>query len=38
VKDGAFDDGEHITLNDVPLQFGRVKKYRDRVVTLVTNG
>lgn len=28
-------DGEVITLNDVPLQFGQHKKYRDRRVTLV---
>lgn len=28
-------DGEVITLNDVPIQFGQNKKYRDRRVTLV---
>ena len=28
-------DGEVITLNDVPIQFGQSKKYRDRRVTLV---
>lgn len=28
--------GEVITLNDVPLQFGQVKRYRDRQVTLIT--
>ena len=28
-------DGEVITLNDVPTQFGQRKKYRDRRVTLV---
>lgn len=34
VLDGEFD-GEVMTLNDVPLQFGEVKKYRDRRVTVV---
>lgn len=28
-------DGEVITLNDVPVQFGRQKRYRDRRVTLL---
>jgi len=28
-------DGEIITLNDVPVQFGRQKRYRDRRVTLL---
>ncbi len=28
-------DGEVITLNDIPVQFGRQKRYRDRRVTLV---
>jgi CRISPR system Cascade subunit CasD len=28
-------DGEKMTLNDVPIQFGPVKKYRDRRVTVV---
>ncbi|MEN3752586.1 type I-E CRISPR-associated protein Cas5/CasD [Mangrovibacter sp. SLW1] len=28
-------DGDIITLNDVPVQFGRKKRYRDRRVTLV---
>ena len=27
-------DGEVLTLNDVPLQFGEYKKYRDRRVTV----
>ncbi|MNY67588.1 CRISPR-associated protein Cas5 [compost metagenome] len=27
-------DGEVLTLNDVPLQFGEHKKYRDRRVTV----
>lgn len=29
-------EGEVLTLNDVPLQFGRHKKYRDRQVTVQT--
>lgn len=29
-------EGETITLNDVPVQFGEHKRYRDRQVTLVT--
>ncbi|HBE03172.1 MAG TPA: type I-E CRISPR-associated protein Cas5/CasD [Spirochaetia bacterium] len=28
-------EGDVITLNDVPLQFGPVKKYRDRIVTVI---
>jgi CRISPR system Cascade subunit CasD len=28
-------EGENMTLNDVPLQFGPVKKYRDRRITVV---
>ena len=39
VEDFRVLDGEHegdvMTLNDVPLQFGEVKKYRDRRVTVV---
>lgn len=35
VMDGESDDGEVITLNDVPVQFGTRKRYRDRRVTLV---
>ena len=35
VLDGETDDGEVITLNDVPVQFGPNKRYRDRRVTLV---
>jgi len=34
VLDGEHD-GDTMTLNDVPLQFGEVKKYRDRRVTVV---
>lgn len=33
VVDGE-SDGELITLNDVPIQFGEIKKYRDRMVTV----
>lgn len=35
VFDGENDQGEVITLNDVPVQFGTEKRYRDRRVTLV---
>lgn len=28
-------EGEQLVINDVPLQFGQVKKYRDRQVTIV---
>lgn len=35
VLDGESDDGEVITLNDVPVEFGQNKRYRDRRVTLV---
>lgn len=34
VLDGEHD-GDMMTLNDVPVQFGEVKKYRDRRVTVV---
>lgn len=34
VLDGEHD-GDMMTLNDVPIQFGDVKKYRDRRVTVV---
>lgn len=33
--DGEHDGDSMMTLNDVPVQFGPVKKYRDRRVTLV---
>lgn len=36
VLDGEFD-GDVMTLNDVPLQFGEVKIYRDRRVTVVAS-
>ena len=34
VLDGEHE-GEVMTINDVPLQFGPVKKYRDRLITVV---
>jgi CRISPR system Cascade subunit CasD len=30
---GEDKDGDTFTINDVPIQFGQVKKYRDRIVT-----
>lgn len=35
VIDGENDLGNPITLNDVPVQFGEIKKYRDRRVTVI---
>lgn len=35
VKQGALDVGEVLRLNDVPLQFGERKRYKERVVTVV---
>jgi len=35
VVDGDHPDGSSMTLNDIPLQFGEVKKYRDRRVTVI---
>lgn len=35
VIDGELDDGDVFTLNDVPLQFGTQKMYRDRRVTKI---
>ncbi|MCR5621431.1 MAG: type I-E CRISPR-associated protein Cas5/CasD [Treponema sp.] len=35
VVDGESEDGDAFTLNDVPVQFGRVKKYQDRRVTKI---
>lgn len=35
VLDGE-QEGETFTLNDVPIQFGEIKKYRDRRVTVVS--
>lgn len=37
VKQGEFE-GEVLTLNDVPLQFGPDKRYRDRRVTVLQPG
>lgn len=38
VLQGEHEGSEVLTLNDVPLQFGPHKKYRDRRVTLVKYG
>jgi len=36
VVDGEqSNDGEAMTLNDIPIQFGEIKKYRDRRVTVI---
>lgn len=35
VVDGETEDGDSFTLNDVPIQFGTQKKYRDRRVTKI---
>nr|WP_270829409.1 type I-E CRISPR-associated protein Cas5/CasD [Aeromonas sp. QDB20] len=35
VLQGAREGGEWLTLNDVPLEFGQNKRYRDRQVTLI---
>lgn len=32
------DNGDTMTLNDVPEQFGEIKRYRDRRVTVIKNG
>lgn len=37
VVQGAVKDGEIVTLNDVPLQFGEQKRYRDRQVTVLNS-
>lgn len=38
VVDGNYPDrGDSFTLNDVPVQFGPVKQYRDRRVTVIKN-
>jgi CRISPR system Cascade subunit CasD len=29
------EEGDVLTLNDIPIQFGKVKKYRDRRVTII---
>lgn len=39
VVDGEESDyGDVMTLNDVPVQFGEIKRYRDRRVTVIKNG
>ena len=39
VVDGEeSDNGDAMTLNDVPVQFGEIKRYRDRRVTVIRNG
>lgn len=39
VVDGEdSDNGDAMTLNDVPVQFGEIKRYRDRRVTVINNG
>lgn len=35
VVEGDHPDGLPMTLNDIPLQFGELKKYRDRRVTVI---
>ena len=35
VKQGVHEGDEVLTLNDVPLQFGENKGYRDRQVTVI---
>ncbi|MDR2178064.1 MAG: type I-E CRISPR-associated protein Cas5/CasD [Treponema sp.] len=35
VVPGEDAGGENYTINDVPVQFGQIKKYRDRRVTLI---
>ncbi len=35
VVDGTCEDGESFSLNDVPIQFGDTKKYKDRMVTKI---
>lgn len=39
VVDGEqSDNGDAMTLNDVPVQFGEMRRYRDRMVTVIRNG
>ena len=35
LKDGEPEGDEVLTLNDVPLQFGEYKRYRDRRITII---
>jgi len=36
VIDGEDSEGEAMTLNDIPVQFGEIKRYRDRRVTVIS--
>ncbi|MBS3985960.1 MAG: type I-E CRISPR-associated protein Cas5/CasD [Selenomonadales bacterium] len=38
VDGGDTDKGDVLTLNDVPVQFGDIKRYTDRRVTVIRNG
>ncbi|HOI98543.1 MAG TPA: type I-E CRISPR-associated protein Cas5/CasD [Rectinema sp.] len=38
VIDGDFEEGDSFTLTDVPVQFGKQKKYHDRRVTKIQKG
>jgi len=38
VVQGAAEEGEVLTLNDIPVSFGEHKRYRDRQVTLFSEG
>lgn len=38
VVQGATEGGEVLTLNDIPVTFGEQKRYRDRQVTLFSEG
>lgn len=38
VLEGEHEEGELLTLNDVPIQFGQNKQYRDRQVTVIPYG
>jgi CRISPR system Cascade subunit CasD len=37
VVPGDDPNGDSFTINDVPVQFGQIKKYRDRRVTVIQN-
>jgi len=37
VVDGENENGDVMTLNDIPVQFGEIKQYRDRRITLITS-
>lgn len=37
IVSGIAPEGETIVLNDVPIQFGQIKRYRDRHVTIFQN-